>query len=70
MHRARLSNDTTYLCCDLVLFIFFPVIPCFVAASCVEGVEVLWRRRKAVCGLASEQQKAKHVIWTDLGLLS
>lgn len=55
VHRARLSNDAIYLCCDLALFIFFPVIPCLLAASCVEGVEVLWRRREAVYGLASEQ---------------
>ena len=70
MHQARLSSDTIYLCCDLLLFIFCPVIPCIVAASRVGGVEVPWRRRKAVYGLASEQQKAKHLIWTDLGLLS
>ena len=70
MDRAHLSNDTVCLCCDPSLLVFFPTIPYIVVACRVEGVGVPWRRHKAVCGFAPEQQKARCLIWTDLSLLS
>ena len=70
MHQACLSNDTVCLCYNPSLLVFFSAISCIVVARCVEGVGVPWRRCKAVCGFAPEQQKAMRLIWTDLGLLS
>ena len=71
MHQASLSNDTVYTDHGLLVFVFSWAISLHCSCRMCRRCGGLQGRHKAVCGLASKQQKARaSLIGTDLGLLS